>query len=62
MDDYSKMPYGIHKDKQMVDVPEDYLLWLYENNRCSGEVKKYIEENLDTIKKQIAYQEKRKKV
>lgn len=36
--DESKMPYGVHKDKNMADVPASYLLWLYENNKCSGDV------------------------
>lgn len=60
MDDSSPMPFGIHKDKQMADVPASYLLWLYENNKCNGDVKEYIKENLDVIKGQIAYSNKKK--
>jgi uncharacterized protein (DUF3820 family) len=51
--DESKMPFGVHKGKNMADVPASYLLWLYENNKCSGEVKEYIKDNLDVIKVEI---------
>jgi uncharacterized protein (DUF3820 family) len=53
MTDSDKMPYGIHKDVKMIDVPASYLLWLYENNKCSGEVKAYIIDNLEVIKEEI---------
>ena len=61
MTDESLMPWGAHKGKQMADVPPAYLLWLYENQKCSGEVKQYIRENLDVIKGQIAYEQKKGK-
>lgn len=49
MTDESLMPYGIHKDKKIANVPASYLIWLYENNKCSGEVREYIKENLDVL-------------
>ncbi len=51
MTDKSIMPFGIHKGKQLEQVPDEYLIWLYENNKCYGELKEYIEDNLDIIKK-----------
>lgn len=48
--DNSPMPYGIHKGKAMVNLPDDYLKWLYNNNKCSPEVLAYIESNADTLK------------
>ena len=53
MNDESLMPFGKHKGEKMADVPANYLLWIYENNKCSGAVKSYIEENLDVIKVEI---------
>ncbi len=53
LNDKSPMPYGIHKGTPMIDVPAGYLLWLLENNKCSGEVKEYIEDNLDALKLEI---------
>lgn len=50
MNDLSTMPWGAHKGKLMANVPDNYLKWLYENNKCSGDVKKYIEENADVLK------------
>jgi uncharacterized protein (DUF3820 family) len=53
MTDSDQIPWGEYKGTAMIDVPADYLLWLYENNKCSGEVKAYILDNLDVIKEQI---------
>lgn len=53
MEDNSIMPFGKYKGEQLIDVPADYLLWLYENNKANGELKAYIEDNLDVIKDQI---------
>ena len=30
LEDNSKMPYGKHVGRKMVDVPASYLLWMYE--------------------------------
>jgi len=51
--DESKMPYGIHKDEEMANVPDSYLKWLYDNDKCSGEVKEYIEDNAELLKVEI---------
>lgn len=48
--DSSLMPFGKYKDIRLIDVPASYLLWLYENDKA-GNVKSYIEDNLDAIKK-----------
>lgn len=53
LDDESPMPYGKHEGKAMIDVPADYLLWLYDNDRCSGSVKAYIEECIDALRKEV---------
>lgn len=45
------MPWGIHAGKKMEDVPDRYLLFIYETKRVkSGPVYDYIVENLDVIK------------
>lgn len=53
MKDDSKMPYGKYSGQRMIDVPASYLLWLYDNNKCSGEVKKYIQENIDVLRSEV---------
>lgn len=50
MTDESLMPWGLHKGKKMANVPDHYLKWLYQEGKCWGEVKKYIEENADVLK------------
>lgn len=47
---------GKHAGEKLEDVPNKYLLFIYENNMCSSRVKKYIENNLETIK-QLAKKE-----
>ncbi len=43
------MPFGKYKGEKMANVPADYLVWLYENEKCFGEVKEYINKNIDTL-------------
>jgi len=40
--DSSLMPFGVHKDKQLVDVPAQYLLWLLNTGLKDGNLKDYI--------------------
>ena len=52
------MPFGKYKGAKLENMPDGYLLWLYENNKCFGLLKNYIAENLDSIRqnaKQEAY-------
>lgn len=50
LQDDDLMPNGKYKGIKMIDIPADYLIWCYENNRCTKEVKEYIENNLDILK------------
>lgn len=59
LEDDSLMPFGSHKGKQMIDVPADYLLWLFPKlqkefkpNLQNKEVLKYINENMEVLKKE----------
>lgn len=60
MTDESTMPFGKHKGEKLANVPPDYLLWIFENNKCTPEVAKYIAENLDVIKAEIELKNKSK--
>lgn len=56
--DHSLMPFGKFKDKQMINVPAFYLLWLY-NEGCSHTgVKKYIIDNLDSLRKEAGQKQR----
>jgi len=49
------MPFGKHKGKNLDDVPADYLLWLHEkSDNLNGDLKDYIDDNLDSIKSEAA--------
>lgn len=58
MTDNSLMPYGKYQGQKMANVPSDYLIWLFENNKCTQEVAKYISENLDVLKAEIELKRK----
>ncbi len=51
--DKSLMPYGKYKGVEMANVPADYLLWLYDNEKCSNDVKDYIVENLEILRMEV---------
>lgn len=59
MNDDSLMPFGEFKGRKMANVPPDRLLWMYENMKLYGELKEYIEDNLDVIKSEIKLKSKR---
>lgn len=52
-DDNSLMPWGKHEGEKMANVPASYLLWIYDNNKCHGEVKSYIVKNLELLKNEV---------
>lgn len=60
MNDESIMPFGKYKGEKMANVPPDYLLWIYDNGKCYGEVRKYIADNLEVLKSEIEYKNKQK--
>lgn len=53
MTDDSIIPFGKYAGQKLANVPPDYLLWLYENDKCFGELKTYIKENLEVIQSEI---------
>ena len=50
--DTSPMPFGKFKGDKMENVPAKYLLWLYNNNKCFGQVKDYIIDNLQVLEQE----------
>lgn len=49
--DNSVMPWGIHKGKRMINVPAKYLLFLFDNGKCSDPfVRDYIIENIEVLR------------
>ena len=62
LDDNSLMPYGKYKGIKMANVPFSYLFYLLDNKKCCGKVKKYIEESMDALEKELTeYVKKRQK-
>jgi len=55
LQDTNKMPFGMHRGKQLSEVPDKYLLWVYENplSRSSEIYPRlwaYLEDNLEAFK------------
>lgn len=45
------MPFGKHKNLRMIDVPADYLIYIYKDGEMiDGNVKDYIVSNLEVLK------------
>ena len=53
LDDNSLMPWGKHKGEKMANIPAQYLLWCYKNDKCCNEVKQYVENNMDELKSEL---------
>lgn len=51
--DNSEMPFGKYAGEKMANIPAQYLLWMYDNNRCTGSVLVYITANLDVLRKEV---------
>ena len=47
------MPFGKYKGTEMANIPASYLIWIYENNKCSLEVIKYVRDNLDVLTEEV---------
>ena len=58
MDDNSRMPFGKHKNEKLANVPAHYLIWLYKEGKCFGELKKYIEENMSILEEEVRMSKK----
>ena len=61
MNDESIMPFGKHKGEKLANVPPSYLLWLFEEDKCYGELREYIVDNMESIKAEREYLNKVKR-
>lgn len=43
LDDNSIMPFGKYKGEKMIDIPDDYFIYLYKAGLQPGNVKDYID-------------------
>lgn len=52
MTDNSIITFGIHKGAKLANVPASYLIFLYNQNKCSDGLREYIEDNLELLRKE----------
>lgn len=50
--DESLMTFGKYKGTKMEDVPAKYLIWLHENATVGKDLRIYLDDNLDVLRKQ----------
>lgn len=51
--DTDEMPFGKYKGIKMIDVPADYLLFIYNDREIAkGNVRDYILDNLEVLKEE----------
>ena len=57
MNDESIIYFGAHKNKALIDIPDDYLYWLYKQTWITdhADLYEYLEENIDAIKNNLGY-------
>lgn len=62
--DKSIMTFGMHKGKELQDVPATWLMWYYNQitdkinkgtklNKVETDFKEYIEDNMEVLKKEL---------
>lgn len=59
--DDTLMATGQYKGVAMINIPASYLIWVYDNDRCSKDVREYITDNLDVLREEISRSNKNKK-
>ena len=55
------MPFGQFKGEKLIDIPAWYMLKLIENNKCYGDLKKYLKDNEDVFIKEKEDESKHRK-
>lgn len=48
------LQFGPYKGEDIEDVPDKYLLHLYEQGKTYGKLKAYLDDNIDAIRHNIA--------
>lgn len=54
------MPFGIHQNKVLASVPADYLIWLFDNNKCNSDLREYIKDNMNVLKEEIRLEQQKR--
>jgi len=49
MNDDSIITFGMYKGNKLANVPNDYLLYIYNKGWAKDDLKKYIKANMDSI-------------
>jgi uncharacterized protein (DUF3820 family) len=52
--DRTIMPFGKHKGKMLSQVPGAYLIWLLDNQCSDSKLKRYINDNMDSLSQEAA--------
>lgn len=53
VDDNTVMWFGKYEGTKLANVPASYLLWLYRGDKAYGDLKAYIEDNLQVLESEV---------
>jgi uncharacterized protein (DUF3820 family) len=53
MNDSTIIQLGKYKGEKLANIPASYLIWLHKENKCFGDLKNYIEDNMDVLKQEV---------
>jgi uncharacterized protein (DUF3820 family) len=57
--DHSILQYGKkHRGQKLAEVPDSYLVWIYDNAKIPTNLKTYIEESVPLIQAQVRAKQK----
>lgn len=59
MNDNTILTFGTHKGKALANIPDSWFIWMYDNGKLSGELKKYAEDNIRVLQIQAEQQKKK---
>ena len=53
MDDFSLMPFGAYKGRELIEVPAEYLLNILRSGEAKGELKEYIQDVKEILEVEV---------
>jgi len=59
VDDNYLMPYGAHKGKKMANIPDDYLIHMYDQDKLWPNLRDYVKRNWDVLADEMIKQKKK---
>lgn len=53
MTEDSEIGFGKHVGKKLKEIPPQYFIWMYDNAKVTGSLKRWIEQNRSTLEQRV---------